>query len=131
VAGPSFERLAPSAACPGYVAVMGLFDDLRKSLAKSLASNASEQAVRSAEKKATALAEDFTSTAEKHLADAQGAREGRLEALEKAAAGAREERKQRLARAQEELARLKAEAASKEAALEDMPPSDTPAKRDL
>ncbi len=94
---------------------MGILDDLRSSISRSLASSAAEQATKSFEDKVEAFADDFASAAEKELAEREAARSGRLDALEEAAAGAREERVARKAAAAEELARLKA-AAGKAAA---------------
>lgn len=98
-----------------YASPMGILDDLRSSISRSLASSAAEQATKSFEDKVEALADDFASAAEKELAEREAARSGRLDALEEAAAGAREERVARKAAAAEELARLKA-AAGKAAA---------------
>lgn len=121
-------RLSAGAAAR-YDPGMGILDDLRSSLAKSLASSAAEQATRSFEDKVGAMADDFASAAERELAEREAARDGRLEALEEAAAGAREQRLARKAAAAEELARLKA--AAGKADMGTAAPDGPPPTRDL
>lgn len=109
---------------------MGILDDIRKSIARSLASEAAEQATQSFEDRVEALADDFATAAEKGLEERRAAHEGRLEALEKAAEASRVERAARKAAAAEELARLKAEAGKAPALDEEESPPEV-GKRDL
>lgn len=87
---------------------VGFLDDLRTRMAKALASEAAGSAVKQAEASASRVAEDLVGSAEHALKRAQGERDGRSEALQAAADQARQTRLDREARAQAELARLKA-----------------------
>lgn len=109
---------------------MGILDDLRASISKTLASEAAERATRSFEHRVESLADEFATAAEKELEERQADRAGRLEALEAAASSARQERLARKAAAAEELARLKA-AASRNPARDDGEPGTGPPSREL
>jgi len=109
---------------------MGILDDLRSSIAKTLASQAAERATRSFEQRVESLADDFATAAEKELEGRRAERADRLEALEAAASSAREDRSARKAAAADELARLKA-AAARDTRTDAGEPEADPRSREL
>jgi len=109
---------------------MGILDEIRTSISKTLASEAAGRATRSFERRVESLADDFATAAEKELEERQADRAGRLEALEAAASSARQERLARKAAAAEELARLKA-AAGRGPSRDDEEPGAGPPSREL